>query len=105
MLKKYLLNNFIQKDGVYVHHSNANALNTLSKAVVETNYCIKLTKELPEIFLLADQGKGSTEAEKINSFLISNKYAMVERITNSYHFFLITTQKKFQNTFKKGAFI
>ena len=104
LFKKYLLKNFIRKDGVYVHHSNVNALNALSKAVVETNYCIQQTKELPVILLLADQGKDNLEEEKINNFLISNSYATVERIPDSYHFLPITNTNDVSKHFKKMAF-
>lgn len=90
MLEEYLLKNFVQKDGVYVHQSNVKALNTLSKDIVETNYCIKGTEDFPILLLLADQGKDSTEEEKINSFLKSNKSATVQIIPNSYHFLPIT---------------
>src|SRR5690606_12568801 len=47
LFEAYLLKNFIQKDGVYVHHSNVKALNTLSKEITETNYCIQQTNDLP----------------------------------------------------------
>ncbi|MEK4714076.1 alpha/beta hydrolase [Sporosarcina sp. FSL K6-5500] len=105
LFENYLLKNFIRKDGVYVHHSNVNALNTLSKAVVETNYCIQQTKEFPVLLLLADQGKDNSEEEKINSFLISNNYATVERIPNSYHFLPITNTNDVSKHFEKLAFL
>lgn len=90
LFKNYMLNNFIFKDGVYVHHSNLNALNTLSRAIDKTNYCIQQSNELPLLLLLADQGRENSEEEKINSFLTLNKHATVESIHNSYHFLPIT---------------
>ncbi|NYF26116.1 alpha/beta hydrolase [Sporosarcina sp. JAI121] len=105
LFENYLLKNFTQKDGVFVHHSNVNALNTLSKAVVEKNYCIQQTQELPVLLLLADQGKDNKEEEKINSFLISNNYATVERIPDSYHFLPITNTNDVSKHFKKLTFL
>lgn len=99
LFETYLLKNFIQKDGVYVHHSNVNALNTLSKAVVETNFCIQQTKEFPILLLLADQEKDNMG--KVNSFLLSNHYARVERIPDSYHFLPITNANEVGRHFRK----
>ena len=104
LFKDYLLGNFIRTDGVYVHHSNANALNTLLKAVVETNYCIQETKEVPILLLLADQGKDHTDEEKVNSYLQSNNNANLERIHNSYHFLPITNTNDVAKHFGKLAF-
>ena len=104
LFEDYLLGNFIRKDGVYVHHSNENALNTLSKAVVETNYCIQENKEVPLLLLLADQGKDLSDEEKVNSFLQSNNNATVERIHNSYHFLPITNTNDVAKHFGKLAF-
>lgn len=105
LFEEYLLKNFIQKDGVYVHHSNVNALNTLSKEVVETNYCIQQTNDLPILLLLADQGKDNTEEEKINSFLKINNNATVERIPNSYHFLPITNTSEVSKHLRKLEFL
>lgn len=90
IFESYLLKNFIRKDGLYVHHSNVNALNSLSKEMAETNYCIQQTKELPLLLLLADQGKDDSEEEQLNNFLTSNPNATVKRISDSYHLLPIT---------------
>lgn len=90
IFESYLLENYIRKGGVYVHHSNVNALNSLSKEVAKTNYCIQQTKELPMILLLADQGKDELEEEQLNNFLASNPNATVKHISDSYHLLPIT---------------
>lgn len=90
IFESYLLENFIQKDGVYVHHSNVNALNRLSKEVVETNYCIQQTREFPMLLLLADQEREDMEEEKLTNFLASNPNATVKHISDSYHLLPIT---------------
>lgn len=100
VFKKYLLENFIQKDGVYVHHCNVEAVNVLSKSIVETNYCIRQAVELPILLLLADQGKDNTEEKKIQRFLEINNHATVEQIPKSYHFLPITNTEQVANIIK-----
>lgn len=91
LFKSYFLGNFSQKDGAhYSHHSNATALNALSKATEKINYCLQQNKELPVLLLLADQKTDALEEEKISNFLLSNEDATVERIPDSYHLLPIT---------------
>ena len=86
--KAYLLDNFINRDGIYVHHSAADALNALSNAITKTNYCLQQEPTVPLLLLLADEDKGF--AEKTDAFLLSNKEATIERLPNSHHLLPIT---------------
>ena len=98
--KIYLLDNFIQKDGVYIHHSDVNALQTLSRAITETNYCLQQDTEVPVLLLLADQEKENSEEEKIKSFLLLHKDATIKLIPNSYHLLAITNPLEVAAHFK-----
>ena len=88
--KAYLLGNFVNRDGVYVHHSDAVAVNALSKAVTKTNYCLQEESDVPFLLLLADEEKDESEAEKIDAFLLSHKKAIIKLIPNSHHLLPIT---------------
>lgn len=86
----YLLGNFINRDGVYVHHSDAVAVNALSKAVTKTNYCLKEESDVPLLLLLADKEKDESEAEKKVAFRLSQSEAIIKVIPKSHHLLPIT---------------
>ncbi|TWT07705.1 alpha/beta hydrolase [Planococcus sp. CPCC 101016] len=89
-IENYFLQNFLLKDGVYMHHSSELAVNSLSKAIVETNYCLQHSKEFAVLLLLADQEKEELEKEKVNRFTLTNENTTVKRIPDSYHLLPIT---------------
>lgn len=98
-LKTYFLDNFIQQDDVHVHHSDVNALNSLSKAISETNYCLQQRSKLPILILLADQEKEDSVKEKTASFLLLNKNASIKCFPNSYHLLPITNPEAVSQNF------
>ncbi|MDN3438822.1 alpha/beta hydrolase [Planococcus sp. APC 3900] len=86
----YLLGNFVNRDGIYVHHSDAVAVNALSKAVTKTNYCLKEESDVPLLLLLADKEKDESEAEKKVAFRLSQSEAIIKVIPKSHHLLPIT---------------
>lgn len=89
-IENYFLQNFLLKDDVYMHHSNEYALNSLSRAIVETDYCLQHSKDFAVLLLLADQEKEDLEKEKVNRFILANENTTVKRIPDSYHLLPIT---------------
>ncbi|WP_449538018.1 alpha/beta fold hydrolase [Ferdinandcohnia sp. Marseille-Q9671] len=94
IFKDYMMDNFVRKDQAYVHHSNEDALNSLSKEIVSTNYCLQTAIHTPLGLLLAETILDDFGKQKLNEFKKKHPHAKVEVIDNGYHFLPITNTKE-----------
>ncbi|MFT9820569.1 alpha/beta fold hydrolase [Lysinibacillus sp. NPDC056185] len=101
-LYNYFLHNFVEKNNVYYHHSDANALNDLSKAVEKNNYCIENEISLSVLLLLADEHSDSLLHKKLNRFQKRQPNAQVEIIPKSYHFLPLTNPNEIAARIRKA---
>lgn len=90
LFKAYLLKNFDLQNNVYIHHSRERALNSLSKEVTVTDYCLARTPDIPLLLLLAEETMDEFSLEKMQLFKNAHPQASVKVIEGGYHFLPIT---------------
>src|SRR5699024_867399 len=98
----YMLNNFVLKGRSYVHHSNEQALNALSKEITETDYCLKKRIEKPLFLLLAEHSLDDFNKEKVKSFRELHADSSVILVPNGHHFLPITNSLQVANILKEN---
>lgn len=102
--QSYLLSNFVLKEGLYIHHSNEKALNTLSNEVTTKDYCLKQKIEKPFLLLLAEDSMDEFSKDKIEAFKQLHTNLSVIRIPNGYHFLPITNSVQVANVLIEHIF-
>ncbi|MFC4023264.1 hypothetical protein ACFOUV_05445 [Oceanobacillus longus] len=100
-LNSYLQKNFVLKEDLYIHHSNEKALNSLSKEVIITDYCLKQKMEKPFSLLLAEHSMDEFSKEKVEVFKQLHTNLSVIPIPSGYHFLPITNPIQVANTLRK----
>ncbi len=99
--KSYLHGNFVLKENLYIHHSNEKALNTLSKEITVTDYCLKQKIEKPFLLILAEQSIDEYSKEKVHVFKNLHPNLSVNLIPDGYHFLPITNPLQVANILKE----
>lgn len=98
----YMLNNFVLKEHLYIHHSNEEALNALSKEIAETDYCLNKKIEKPLLLLLAEHSMDEFSKEKVKDFKKIHTDSSVILVPNGYHFLPITNTLQVANILKEN---
>ncbi|GGA90590.1 alpha/beta fold hydrolase [Ornithinibacillus halotolerans] len=96
----YLLNNFVLQDHVYKHHSNEVALNSLSKEVTKTDFCLKQKVDKPFLLLVAEHSLDDFSNGKVEEFKKVHSDQAVKIISNGHHFLPITNPVEVANILK-----
>lgn len=97
----YLKSNFIMKDYIYQHHSNEKALNSLSKEILRTDFCLKKKVDKPFLLILAEHSMDDFSKEKVKAYKKTHTNLLVTLISNGYHFLPITNPIQVANTLNK----
>lgn len=87
--KHYFLHNFVEKQGLYMHHADEKIVNALAKEVDTINYCVN-TFDVPIFLCLADQSY-KEETNKIRVAAFEWKHQVKATIiANSQHLLPLT---------------
>jgi pimeloyl-ACP methyl ester carboxylesterase len=97
----YLMGNFVLKDNVYKHHSNEEALNSLSKEISRTDFCLKQRVEKPFLLIVAEQSMDDFSKEKVKAYQKLHTNLSVTVISNGHHFLPITNPIQVANTYRE----
>lgn len=97
----YLMSNFVWKDNVYKHHSNEEALNSLSKEVSRVDFCLKQKIDKPFLLIVAEQSMDDFSKEKVKVYQKLHTNLSVTVISKGHHFLPITNPIQVANTLKE----
>lgn len=98
---QHSVNNFVWKDNVYKHHSNEEALNSLSKEVSRVDFCLKQKIDKPFLLIVAEQSMDDFSKEKVKVYQKLHTNLSVTVISKGHHFLPITNPIQVANTLKE----